>query len=340
MKTRILACVGLILWLCAAEAQTYRNLVFEGAGIRGIAYTGAVEELEARGILSGIERYGGTSAGAIIGVTLALGYDAQEIRRILRETEFQRFNDGGGLLLGGLFRLLRRYGWYRSERFDRWLADLIVAKSGDPDLSFQQLHALTGKDLYVVGTNLTQQRMEVFSRETHPHMRLRDAVRISMSIPLYFEAPFVDAQGRVYRQPPPDRPVDVIVDGGIIGNYPIQLFDRVDTVQGLPQRRVNPATLGVKIDTDEQIAYQRQGKGLHPQEIHNLRQYIEAFYIFTLENLNSVPLQPQDWQRTILLSSAGVGPKIKRLSDQEVNALVSSGRAGVKHYFEEVESAR
>jgi NTE family protein len=318
-----------------AQSQPYQNLVFEGAGIRGIAYTGAVEELEARGILSGIERYGGTSAGAIIALALALDYDAGEIREVLRDTKFQRFNDGGGLLIGGVYRLLRHYGWYRSQRFSQWLATLITAKAGQPDLTFQQLYDLTGHDFYAVGTNLTQQRMEIFSRETHPQMRVQDAVRISMSIPLYFEAPLVDAQGRIYRKPPRGHPTDVIVDGGIIGNFPIQIFDQVDTMQNRPMRNANPATLGIKIESDEQIDFYRQGRGLHPQPIGNLREYVQAFYLFTLETLNSQPLTPADWQRTILLSSAGIGPKIKRLSDQEVAALVESGRAGVVRYFEE-----
>ncbi len=42
----------------------FRNLVFEGGGVNGIAYLGALEVLEERGILTDIERIGGTSAGA------------------------------------------------------------------------------------------------------------------------------------------------------------------------------------------------------------------------------------------------------------------------------------
>ena len=43
----------------------FSNLVFEGGGVKGIAYAGALEELENKGILQNIRRVGGTSTGAI-----------------------------------------------------------------------------------------------------------------------------------------------------------------------------------------------------------------------------------------------------------------------------------
>ena len=45
--------------------RKYRNLVFKGGGVRGVAYIGALEELEALGILEGIKRTAGSSAGAV-----------------------------------------------------------------------------------------------------------------------------------------------------------------------------------------------------------------------------------------------------------------------------------
>ena len=60
--------------------------MLEGGGIRGIAYGGALQELEARGVLARLERVGGTSAGAIQAVLLAVGYSAQEIIDVLNAT--------------------------------------------------------------------------------------------------------------------------------------------------------------------------------------------------------------------------------------------------------------
>ncbi|MEL6842757.1 MAG: hypothetical protein AAFP02_06030, partial [Bacteroidota bacterium] len=115
---------------------------------------------------------------------------------------------------------------------------------------------------------------------------------------------------------------------------PIQIFDSTFVEDGQVIRVPNQETLGIKIDDDEQIEYDEQQQGLSPREIDSFRSYVEAFYVFALENLNRSEMQPEDWERTILVSCKDIGPKIKRLSSQEVNTLVSSGRSSVKAYFE------
>ncbi len=51
----------------------YKNLALEGGGVRGLAYSGALEVLENKGILKNIERVAGSSAGAIAGLMISLG---------------------------------------------------------------------------------------------------------------------------------------------------------------------------------------------------------------------------------------------------------------------------
>lgn len=62
-----------------ARTPAYTNLVFEGGGIRGVAYAGALQELEARNVLDSIGQCGGTSVGAVAAMLMALGYRAAEI---------------------------------------------------------------------------------------------------------------------------------------------------------------------------------------------------------------------------------------------------------------------
>ena len=64
-------------------AYHFRNLVFEGGGVKGIAYVGAMQVLEEKSILADIQRVGGTSVGAINALLFALGYDNNEQRDIL-----------------------------------------------------------------------------------------------------------------------------------------------------------------------------------------------------------------------------------------------------------------
>lgn len=311
--------------LCYAQVYPFKNLVFEGAGIRGIAYAGVLEEFERAGLLDDITSVGGTSAGAIIALPLALGYTANEITQLIDRTNFNRFNDGRFFFIGGMHRIKKNYGWYRGAKFNEWLADLIAKKTGNPDITFSELHKNGYKDLYITATCLNKQKLLVFSHQTYPDMKIKDAVRISMSIPLYFEAVFIDSSGTVITKPGKRTDLDVVVDGGIIGNFPIHLFDTYLT-DTLKTRVANPETIGIRIDSDEQIKYDNTSKQLAPLEIANFNQYMEAFYVIVLENLNRNQLTADDWKRTISVSSANIGPRVKKLSHEEKESLLNSGR--------------
>lgn len=363
MRTRFfrLARPAIALLLCAGmewtgwaqpaapvSAPTYRNLVMEGGGIRGIAYGGALQVLAERGILDSIRRVGGTSAGAIQAALLAVGYAPAEIISVLERTPVQRLNDGRLIFVGGSARLLRQYGWYRGDQLTRYLTELIEAKTGRPDLTLAELHTLVQqqpryfRDLYTTGTNLTLQRTEVFSYETHPAMRVADAVRISMSIPLYFRAVLLDPQGHVVRgKPTTGQPVQVLVDGGLLANYPVDLFDHPRYLPvgpaALPDARgrtYNPETLGLRLDRDEQIALDTAAAGrqrLASYEVGDFRSYVGALYTVALENLN--PAQPADWPRTISISTRGFSPKVRRLSGPQKTDLLASGQAGARQFL-------
>ena len=326
-----------------APLTPYRNLILKGGGIRGIAYGGALQELEQRGVLAGIERVGGTSAGAIQAALLAVGYSPAAIIDVINRTPVQRLNDGRFIFIGGGSRLLRQYGWYRGDQLTRYLTELVGRQTQRPNLTLGELHQLAlaqpghYRDLYTTGTNLTRQCTQVFSYETHPTMRVADAVRISMSIPLYFRAVLLDAEGRVLtHRPRPGQPVEVLVDGGLLANYPLHLFDQPRYLPaGLPPgTRANPETLGLRLDRDEQIALDTLPAGrlaLAPYDIHDFPSYLGALYTVALENLN--PTQPADWPRTVSISTAGFGPKVRRMSAEQKARLVASGRAGVAAFF-------
>ncbi|WP_247237436.1 patatin-like phospholipase family protein [Telluribacter sp. SYSU D00476] len=249
-----LALLLILVGKAYAQQPDIRNLVFEGAGIRGIAYAGVIEVLEEQDRLSGVQKVGGTSAGAITALLVSLGYTSAEIAEIISSTQFNRFNDGRLFFLGGVARMNSKFGWYRGEKFTAWLAGLIENKTGNGDITFEELSQRGFKDLYVTATCLNKQRLLVFSKETYPRMKVKDAVRASMSIPLYFRAVFIDSTGQVHRKLDPSKKLDVVVDGGLIGNFPITLFDRTETDSVQKKYRIpDPQTLGIRIDSDPQI---------------------------------------------------------------------------------------
>jgi NTE family protein len=321
------------------SAQAYENLVFEGGGIRGISYAGALEELEKAGQLKHLKRVGGTSVGAIQATLVALNYTPEEMADIISDLNLKHFNDGKFIFIGGFNRLFKKYGWYQGNALLHWIERLVETKTGNGDLTFRELHNLTEtkgfKDLYITGTNLTQQKAEVFSYESYPEMKVKDAVRISISIPLYFRAVLMDSIGNVFYKTTDEKKYDVLIDGGILLNFPIHMFDDSryfsDTLHTI--NSFNPKTLGIRLDSDQQIEYDLQRKGIAPYPITGFKSYVGAFYNIIIENLNRQTLTKEDWSRTISISTMGIGPKIKKMSPKNKNILLESGRAGAKRFL-------
>lgn len=325
-KLLLFLCWGCFVFPLQAQYKPpIKNLVFEGAGIRGIAYCGVIREMETLGMMKEIEKTGGTSAGAVVAMLISLGYTGKELEQVIGGTNFKKFNDGRYLFAGGIHRTNKYFGWYRGNSFENWLEKIIVQKTGNADITLEELHQQGFKKLYVTGTCLNKQQLVILSYETYPRMKVKDAVRISMSIPLYFEAVFIDAEGKVVKHPKRKEGLDIMVDGGFTGNFPIRIFD------SLPG--YNLSTLGFRIDSDEQIKNDRTTKNIAPQEVTNLKQYMSAFYNIIIENLNRQPLTPEDWQRTISISDGKIGPRIRKLSAAEINILIENGRKAMKSFL-------
>lgn len=317
------ASMCILLSILSSAQERINALVFEGAGMRGIAYAGVVQAMEERDELKHIEKFGGTSAGAIMAMLLTLGYNSSEIYTILGTTSFESFNDGEYYFPGGIYRLKNQFGWYKGDELNAWLGEIIEAKTNDPDITFETLHNLGYPDLYCVATCLNKQEAVVLSRTSYPKMKIRDAVHISSAIPIYYRALFVDSVGGVHNKPAPSR--DVMFDGGLLANFPISIFDEINE-EG--HRIVNPNVCGVRIDDTEQIEENLKGGNLVEKRVDSFDAYVEALYILVLETMNRSALTAEDWERTISISSSGIGPKVRRLNAKEKSALLEGGYSG------------
>ncbi|MFM1930834.1 MAG: hypothetical protein RL226_137 [Bacteroidota bacterium] len=301
---------------CFAFSQ-YDAIVFEGAGIRGIAYCGVIRALEKDNKMDEIRKFGGTSAGAITAMLLSIGYTSSEIESELAVLKLDKFNSKKGFVFGALARMNKQYGWYKTDELKKWLKNLILRKTGNAEIRLKDLPILGYGDLYCVATCLNKQSVRILSKDTYPEMKVYDAVAISCSIPWYFEAAFVDELGQVYDTPAPNR--DVLVDGGIIANYPIFIFDEFDE-EG--NRIRNNAVLGVRIDDGLwgiEVPLQSQ------KTIENVQDFSGAVYTVMIETANSAYLSEADRNRTIIVSSCGVGPKVRNLKSEDRVKLIQEG---------------
>ncbi len=321
----------------------FRNLVFEGGGVKGLAYVGVMQVLEKEGILGNIKRVGGTSAGSINALLFAAGYNNQETMKVLTKLDFNDFKDDSWGVLRDMKRLREDFGWYRGDFFREWIADLLKKKTGNANISFRSLEEYSGRSLYVYASNLSTKFGEVYSPEHTPRMRVVDAVRRSMSIPLFFRAVRDDRE-------------DVFVDGGVINNYPVKLFDREKYLENKDLLRVpdyydqenqkilikspkisryiyNKETLGFRLDSAKEIAVFRDGEEPQHDIIDNFLDYTMQLLKTVLAAQDSNHLHEDDWHRTVYIDSMGIKTTEFDLNDRQKKALVVAGKEAAEKYL-------
>ncbi len=308
----------------------YQNLVFEGGGVKGIAYAGALSQLESLGLLSNVKRVAGTSAGAITATLMALGYSPIEIGNIIGKTDFNKFQDNTFLYIRDIIRLITKYGWNKGESFSKWIGELIKEKTGNSETTFGQLKSICPIELYVVCTNVSKQCAEIMSHETTPDLPIKDAIRMSMGIPIFFQS-IKNASG------------DIIVDGGVTLNYPINIFDNAKYISNLAngvhinlldeQEMFNHETIGFRVDSASEITLAKEDWQTQAVPVKNIKQFAGALLTFLMDMANKKHLNRNDWNRTIFIDSMDVKTTEFSLSKEKIVALIEKGKIGVNEYF-------
>ena len=108
-------------------------------------------------------------------------------------------------------------------------------------------------------------------------------------------------------------------------NYPFTLFD---------SGRVNPHTLGLKLERPEQIASFRNGTDdIAPYAIRNLGSYIAALYNLTIETLNRKTPMAEEAFRTIYISTAGINPRVRKITKAQKMVLYENGLKAAQDFF-------
>ena len=238
------------------------DLVLEGGGVRGFALVGAVQALAEAGYRP--VRVAGTSAGAVVAaVTAALDRAGEPLSRladVAGTLDPARIRERGpvGRALGPLGVLadvvsLLDDGGVADGRYLRgWLAgvlgDLGVATFGDLRLTGEAAEGVPeGRrwSLLVTATDVTRRRAARFP-EDYPRygldpdaQRVVDAVAASAAIPAVIDPVHL-------RLPTGERVT--LLDGGLLSNYPITVFDRRDGV------RPRWPTFGVRLDAASDAA--------------------------------------------------------------------------------------
>lgn len=373
------------------------DIVFEGGGAKGMAFVGALQELEARGHTPA--RLLGTSAGSIMATFLAAGYDAKEMADALNETQ-----DGNPVFLGflesppalsreeiqasairkllddvnsgfvpdsievklddsiatalatspvtgRLYSFVERGGFFSADNFLAWLRTKLNSGVYDlergqynqgerrrfGEMNLAQFHQATGVDLTLVAADTTASRLLVLNHHTAPDCPLVWGVRMSMSVPLLWHEVVWKSEWGRYRGE--DISGNTIVDGGLLSNFPIELFisndPQITAVMG------NKTTddfnvLGFLIDETIAVA------GTPPEEPE--KQSVSIGKLRTvrrISNLVNTMMQAHDKAvidafegLVVRLPAKGYGTVEFGMSEERRSMLVEAGREATVAYFD------
>lgn len=299
------------------------NAVFEGGGVKGIGIAGA---------LSVAERYydwvyvAGSSAGAIIASLVAAGYNAEEITEKVMNLDFKRFIDsdcvGQMPFLGPMLRLKFNLGIYRGNYIENWVRENLKAKGierfGDLVVRENLRNSQGRYRLRVIASDITSGMMLILPQDIARYgidpdqLDIARAIRMSISIPFFFEPVAMS-----YLNETGQKHINYIVDGGLLSNFPVWLFDHGTGTEGLP-------TFGFKlVGPNADRANQITG----PFSM------LAALFGTMMEAHDLRYIEERNFERTISIPTLGVRTTDFGISKEKTKQLYQSGVNAAEAFF-------
>lgn len=195
-------------------------LVMSGGGGKGIFLPGALYALQVARMLDKIRIYAASSVGAMFAAFMNVGYTPHELMNVAYHTDFSVFDNND-------FKNFYKTGSLKeSAALAKWIGEMIKAKTGNANITLFELYDTT-RIMFITCAVELNYGIRYISYQSFPDLPLVTALMMAMAYPLAY--PPVQYDGKYY------------VDGGLINNYMIHMFQGQDKVLGirLGKRDVN-----------------------------------------------------------------------------------------------------
>lgn len=294
--------------------------------MKGIGLAGAYRELSAGGYRPGC--VAGTSAGAIMAALVAAGYTGEQLEDIvLNKMNFQKFEDGTFLdkfgPIGDIAQFFKSRGMHSGNYFRGWIGDLLAAKGKTRFGDLRNADTSDPKRTYtlqVIASDLSSRSMLVLPQDAKQlgiepdDLEIAEAIRMSMSIPVFFQ--------------PVSRGGHEIVDGGLLSNFPVWLFDTpAGTVPRFP-------TFGLLLVAPGQTApLLPTPPGAPVKPIGSDIDFLKAIAETMMEAHDRFYVEQANYARTIPIPTKGVGTTEFDITPARAQELFQSGRDAAKAFL-------
>jgi NTE family protein len=160
-----------------------KHLVFCGGGTRCLVFVQTLIEMERRGYLKNVREYWGTSAGALLAALLSLTNNSESVKNIMWSANYTKFRN---MDVANIIGIMSSWGLDNGDSLIGEIERLFeIIKPGGKHLLLKDISGLN-----IVVSDMTIHDTVVCNSNTFPDLRVVDAVRASMSLPVFFK-PFI-----------------------------------------------------------------------------------------------------------------------------------------------------
>lgn len=263
--------------MAGAEGRREIVPILSGGGTRLPCYVGILQALDDLGL--DYRQIVGVSGGSIVASLAAAGWTHAQMKTLALQTDFSQFRGFSAL------SLLRHGGLCNGDRFEQWMDERLEGRRFD-DLPVE---------LNVLATDINGGGPVLFNRRRTPQMKVSQAVRFSMSIPLLFS--FKSYEGHV------------MSDGVILSE------------DALHQAWSGPDVPAVCF----RLRSETRSRALRHNPWLPLATYVQLLVQTFMNAMSREYVNAQYWHHTIIVNTGDVSPVDFNLPEEVRQTLLRSG---------------
>jgi predicted acylesterase/phospholipase RssA len=175
----------------------------------------------------------------------------------------------------------------------------------------------TGVNLYVCAINLNKNEEVIFSVDNTPNISVFDAVRASITLPLYIKP--LKIEGEYY------------IDGGIKNNFPINVFSNVpkDNILGIMIRIDNEYEPTIIAKNTDMTFFEYFSQIYNLISLEIIKNSIDKYVNKDQKNIIVINQSHKTNWLDIKITNEGI---LKNISDEDIDIFIIQGYTAIYNY--------
>ena len=273
----------------------YKNLIFSGGGVKGYIFLGVFKYLEENDLRKNVNSIAGASIGSLFALCFVLDYTFDDLYKIFTKIDLMENIDAFN---GDIFsKFMNKYGIESGENLVRIAKIFIKYKTDKEDITLKELYDFSGVELRISTSCVNDMDCIIFDHNNYPDVKVVDVLRMSVSIPFFFEPVLFNEK--------------YYVDGGLTNNYPIEIY-----------KEEMKETLGFLISTKNRK---------FDEKIENLEQYILCILKSTLNYIDYCKLK--EYKKNTIVLHDDTSMLNLTLSKEDKDKMVDLGYEKTREFF-------